>query len=173
MINLIFQGKCGMRKKILVFLLVLVILIQFIHPEKNKASEAQANSLGTVFSIPGNIKIILDKACNDCHSNNTTYPWYSNIQPVHWWMNHHIQEGKKELNFDEYSNKTLRYQYHKMEEIAEQVKEDEMPLESYTWMHEDSKLTQAEKKDLIDWADNIRAIMEVKYPIDSLIRKKQ
>jgi len=162
-----------MRKKILVFLLVLLIIIQFIHPEKNKASGVQTNFLGTVFPIPGNIKIILDKACNDCHSNNTRYPWYSNIQPVHWWMNNHVREGKRELNFDEYSNKTLRFQYHKMEEIAEQVKEGEMPLESYIWMHEDAKLTQAEKKELIDWADNNRASMVAKYPIDSLIRKKK
>ena len=162
-----------MRKKIFVLILVLVILIQFIHPEKNKASGVQANYLGTVFPVPNNIKIILDKACNDCHSNNTRYPWYSHIQPVHWWMNHHVQEGKRELNFDEYSNRALRFQYHKMEEIADQVKEGEMPLESYTWMHEDAKLTQAEKKELIDWADNIRANMEAKYPIDSLIRKKK
>jgi len=87
-------------------------------------------------------------------------------------MNNHVLEGKSHLNFDEYSNKTLRFQYHKMEEIAEQVKEGEMPLESFTWMHEDAKLTEAEKKELINWADNIRATMEAKYPRDSLIRKK-
>ena len=98
-----------MRKKILVFLLIFLIVIQFIHPEKNKASGAQANSIGTVFPVPENVKTILEKACNDCHTNNTRYPWYSNIQPVHWWMNHHVQEGKRHLNFDEYTNRTLRY----------------------------------------------------------------
>ena len=161
-----------MRKKILIFLLVILVVIQIIHPARNKASGEQANFLGTVFPVPDNIKNILGKACNDCHSNNTHYPWYSKIQPVHWWMNNHIQEGKSHLNFDEYSHKSLRFQYHKMEEIAEMVKEGEMPLESYTWMHEDAKLTEAEKKELIDWADGIRAIMEAKYPKDSLIRKK-
>src|SRR5688572_25570485 len=161
-----------MRKKIFIFLLVILVVIQFIHPAKNKGSEVQKNFLGTVFPVPVNIKTILGKACNDCHSNNTDYPWYSNIQPVHWWMNNHIQEGKSHLNFDEYSHKSLRFQYHKMEEIAEMVKEGEMPLESYTWIHEDAKLTEAEKKELIDWADGIRATMEAKYPKDSLIRKK-
>ena len=161
-----------MRKKILISLVLLLIAIQFIHPEKNKASGVQANYLGTVFSVPDNIKIILGKACNDCRTNNTRYPWYSNIQPVHWWMNNHVVEGKSHLNFDEYANKTLRFQYHKMEEIAEEVKEGAMPLDSYTWMHEDARLTEAEKKELIDWADNIRADMEAKYPIDSLVRKK-
>lgn len=161
-----------MLKKILLSLLVIFIVIQFIHPEKNKATGTQTNFLGTVFPVPENIKAVLNKACNDCHSNNTRYPWYSRIQPVHWWMNHHIHEGKSHLNFDEYTNKNLRFQYHKMEEIAEQVKEGEMPLESYTWMHEDAKLTEAEKKELINWADNIRASLEAKYPMDSLVRKK-
>lgn len=76
------------------------------------------------------------------------------------------------MNFDEYANKNPRYQYHKMEEIAEMVKEGEMPLDSYIWMHKDAKLTEAEKNKLISWADAIRDSMKLKYPIDSLVRKK-
>jgi len=161
-----------MRKKILITLAVLLIIIQFIHPEKNKASGPQINALATRITVPDNIKSIFAKACNDCHSNNTRYPWYSSIQPVDWWMNHHVREGKKELNFDEYTNRPLRYQYHKMEEIADEVKEGEMPLDSYTWVHQDARLTESEKKEIIDWANNVRANMESRYPKDSLIRKK-
>ena len=162
-----------MRKKILITLAVLLIIIQFIHPEKNKAPGRQANALATLITVPDNIKNIFAKACNDCHSNNTRYPWYSHIQPVDWWMNNHVREGKRELNFDEYASKPLRYQYHKMEEIADEVKEGEMPLDSYTWMHRDARLTETEKKEVIDWANSVRANMESKYPRDSLIRKKQ
>ena len=129
-----------MLKKILVVLLLALIVIQFIHPKKNKAAGVQANYIGTVYSMPEDLKIILAKACNDCHTNNTNYPWYTHIQPVDWWMNNHVKDGKKHLNFDEYTNRNLRYQYHKMEEIAEQVKENEMPLESYIWMHKNAKL---------------------------------
>lgn len=161
-----------MRKKILITLAVLLVIIQFIHPERNKAAGPQPNALSTHITIPDNIKNLLAKACYDCHSNNTRYPWYSQIQPVHWWMNHHVREGKEQLNFDEYSNRTLRYQYHVMEEITDEIEEGEMPLDSYTWMHREAKLTDAEKKDLIDWANKVRADMEAKYPKDSLIRKK-
>lgn len=161
-----------MLKKILLFLLVVLVVIQFIHPRKNKAEGAQPNFIGNTFPVPESVKAILAKACNDCHSNNTIYPWYSRIQPVDWWMNNHVQEGKRELNLDEYINRPLRYQYHKMEEIAEQVKEGEMPLNSYTWMHKDAILTETEKKELIDWADGIRDSLKARYPIDSLIRKK-
>ena len=161
-----------MLKKILLFLLTALIIIQFIHPEKNKAEGTQTNFIGNVFPVPEKVKVILAKACNDCHSNNTIYPWYTNIQPVHWWMNNHIMEGKKEINFDDYKNRSLRFQYHKMEEIVKQVKEDEMPLESYTWIHKDAKLTEVEKNELINWADGIRDSLKARYPIDSLIRKK-
>ena len=161
-----------MLKKILLVLVLALIIIQFIHPKKNKAASVQANYIGTAYSIHDDVKIILAKACNDCHTNNTNYPWYTHIQPVDWWMNNHVKDGKKHLNFDEYTNRNLRHQYHKMEEVAEQVKENEMPLESYTWMHKDAKLTEEEKTKLINWADEIRANMEVKYPKDSLIRKK-
>jgi len=161
-----------MIKKILVVLLIALIIIQFFHPKKNQASGAQPNYVGNVFAIPADVQGILKKACNDCHSNNTAYPWYSKIQPVDWWLDNHVQEGKRELNLDEYTNRRLRYQYHKMEEIADQVKKGEMPLNSYTWIHKDAILTEAEKTALIGWADGVREQMKAKYPLDSLIRKK-
>ena len=135
-----------MIKKILLFLVVGLVIIQFIHPEKNKAEGPQTNYIGNSFPVPEKVKAILARACNDCHSNNTNYPWYTRIQPVHWWMENHIKDGKKELNFDDYKNRSLRFQYHKMEEIAEQVNEGEMPLDSYTWIHKDAILTEEEKK---------------------------
>lgn len=161
-----------MLKKILLFLLVALVVIQFIHPKRNKTSGEQVNSIGKVYAIPADVESILKKACTDCHSNNTSYPWYSRLQPVHWWLNNHVREGKEHLNFDEYTNRSLRYQYHKMEETIEQVKEGEMPLNSYTWTHKDARLTQEEKDKLIDWAENVIKTMEAQYPIDSLKRKK-
>lgn len=161
-----------MLKKILLILLVLLVIIQFIHPKRNKAEGLQANSIETVHPVPGNVKSILTKACLDCHSNNTRYPWYTKFQPVDWWIAKHINEGKEHLNLDEYTNRSLRYQFHKMEEIVEQVKEDHMPLRSYTWIHKDAVLTEEEKNILIDWATSIQENMKAKYPIDSLIRKR-
>ena len=161
-----------MIKKILLVLLFGLIVIQFIHPKKNISPGPQPNYIGNVHPIPQNVKDILVKACNDCHSNNTRYPWYTKLQPVHWWLNHHIKEGKEHWNFDEYSNRNLRYQYHKLEELEEQVEENHMPLDSYTWTHKDAILTPDEKSALISWSVNARKSMESKYPVDSLKRKK-
>jgi Haem-binding domain len=161
-----------MLKKILLVLLAAFVVIQFIHPEKNTAEGLQPNYIGNAYTVPEDVRSILAKACNDCHSNNTVYPWYAKIQPVDWWLTNHVNDGKKHINFDEYTHKSLRYQYHKMEETVEMVKEGEMPLESYTWMHKDAKLTDEEKIKLTDWAQSVMKDMESKHPIDSLKRKK-
>ena len=161
-----------MIKKIGLVLLAGLLIIQIFHPPKNKSEGPQANFIGNKFSIPSDVNTILAKACNDCHSNNTRYPWYAKIQPVHWWLDGHIRNGKKHLNFDEYTDKSLRYQYHKMEETIEMVDEEHMPLDSYTWTHKDARLTEDEKKKLTGWAKSIMDTMRAQYPLDSLIRKK-
>ncbi|HEV8285114.1 MAG TPA: heme-binding domain-containing protein [Chitinophagaceae bacterium] len=161
-----------MFKKILFVLLIILIAIQFIHPTKNISTREPPHNISKAYHIPAEVKTILDKACMDCHSNNTRYLWYFKIQPIDWWLTNHINEGKRGLNFDEYTNRSLRYQYHKLEEIADQVKHDEMPLNSYNWIHKDAILTDQEKKTIIDWTESIRNEMKAKYPPDSLIRKK-
>jgi DNA replicative helicase MCM subunit Mcm2 (Cdc46/Mcm family) len=161
-----------MIKKILLFLLAALVVIQFIHPKPNKADGDQPNYIGKTFSVPDDVKTILAKACNDCHSNNTRYLWYSNIQPVDWWLTKHVNDGKRGLNLDEYTSKRLRYQYNKMKDVIEQVKEGDMPLNSYTWIHKDAKLTKDEKVKLTNWANSVMDTLKAKYPMDSLIRKK-
>jgi hypothetical protein len=86
-----------MLKKILLSLLALLVLIQFFRPEKNLSGE-RSNDISTQYHVPQNINILFDKACNDCHSNTTRYPWYSNIQPVAWWLADHVNDGKRHLN---------------------------------------------------------------------------
>ena len=162
-----------MFRKIMYVLLAAFIVIQFIHPAKNTSEGLQPNTIGNNYAIPADVKTILGKACNDCHSNNTRYPWYAKIQPVDWWMNKHVVDGKKDLNFDEFTNRAPRYQYHKMEEVIEMVKEREMPLKSYTWTHKDARLNSNEREKLTGWAQSVMDAMKVKYPVDSLIRPKR
>lgn len=161
-----------MFKKILIFLLFVFIVIQFFHPKPNKSAAEQKAFIGRTYVIPGDVESILKKACYDCHTNNTRYPWYSNIQPVDWWLDNHIKDGKKHLNYDEYTSRSLRSQYHKMEETIDMIRENEMPLNSYTWIHKDARLSEEEKSKLIGWAESVMDTMKIRYPIDSLIRKK-
>jgi hypothetical protein len=161
-----------MIKKILLVLLVAFIVIQFFRPEKNISTEPSPNSISSLMALPAPVEGILQKSCYDCHSNNTDYPWYAKVQPVTWWLNDHIKDGKKHLNFSEYASYSLRRQYHKMEEVIEMVKEEEMPLNSYTLVHRDADLSDSEREVLTSWAASVMDDMKAKYPIDSLIKKK-
>lgn len=151
-------------------LLIAFIVIQFFRPEKNTDTGDQPNAISKKFAVSADVKTILDKACMDCHSNNTRYPWYNNIQPVAWWLDGHVKDGKGELNFDEFTNRRPRFQYRRMEQTIELVKEEEMPLNSYTWTHKDAILSEEEKKKIYDWAKSIIIALEAQYPIDSLKR---
>jgi len=158
-------------KRILLILLIALLAIQFVRPAKNESTD-KSKHISKLYAVPADVNTILTKACNDCHTNNTIYPWYAEVQPVTWWLDDHIKEGKKHLNFDEYTTFSLRKQYHKMEEVVEQVKEKEMPLNSYTWVHRDAKLTDAEHVALTTWAQSVMDTMKAHYPIDSLVRKR-
>lgn len=138
-------------KKILLALLVVFIAIQFIQPAHNKTVQVLPTDFAKVFVVPNNVQSVLQTACYDCHSNNTNYPWYSNIQPMAWIMANHIKNGKEKLNFSDFGSNSARKQISKLKEIANQIKDDEMPLSSYKMMHKKANLTEEEKGLIIDW----------------------
>lgn len=158
-------------RRLLLLLLLAFIVIQFFRPAKNKAASISKNDISTLYAVPADVQTILKTSCYDCHSNNTVYPWYAEVQPVAWWLNEHIVDGKKDLNFSEFASYRLRRQYRKLEEINELVKENEMPLESYLWVHKDAKLNEQQKLTLANWVAAVRDTLKARYPIDSLIRK--
>lgn len=139
-------------KKIGIALFAILVLIQFIRPERNGNWEKSDNDISMAINVPSNLQQILETSCYDCHSNHTTYPWYTNIQPIGLWMQHHVDEGKEELNFSEFKTYKPKRQKHKLEEIAEQVNEHEMPLSSYTLIHKNAILTPEQNVALVSWA---------------------
>jgi cytochrome c553 len=140
--------------KILIAIAVILVAIQFIRPAKNDGNAYAATDVTHVINTSEDVKQILATSCNDCHSNHTTYPWYNNIQPVAGWLGHHVDEGKQELNLTEFANYPVKKQIHKLEETAEMVREGEMPLNSYLWVHGDAKLSPAQKELLAKWAED-------------------
>ncbi len=159
-------------KKILVLLLIVFIVIQAFRPAKNVSGE-NSNSIAKNYPLPEEVKTILVKACNDCHSNQTAYPWYAEIQPVGWWLGNHIKDGKRHFNLDEFSGYRIGRQYKKLQECAEQVKKGEMPLDSYTWIHKKAILTDTEKQALYNWCSMLRDTIKARYAADSLVVPKR
>lgn len=153
-------------------LLLAFIVIQFFRPAKNKAEGTSNNDITKIYPVPGDVQTILKTSCYDCHSNNTVYPWYAEVQPVAWWLDGHIKDGKKDLNFSEFASYRIRRQYKKLEEINDLVKKDAMPLNSYLWIHKDAILNEEQKLTLAQWVTAIRDTIKATYPADSLVRKK-
>lgn len=146
-----------MLRKILLFLLAVLVLIQFIPINKEIPEDLVASdTFYTVNQVPGNIQNIMDKACMDCHSYNTEYPWYTAIAPVKFFIQDHISEGREHLNFDVWASYSDKKADHKLEECVEELEEGEMPLEGYVIMHSDADLSKEEQKELIGYFQSLR-----------------
>jgi len=163
-----------MFKKILLTLLALFLIIQLFRPEKNNSNDL-TNAVTKKYEVPEEVAVILKNACNDCHTNNTVYPWYANIQPAAWWLEEHVVDGKKHLNLSDFIKLPIAVQNHKFEEIVEVIDENEMPLESYTYLglHQEANLTSADKDILKGWAVKQMDYLKSNYPADSLIMKRR
>lgn len=160
-------------KRLLILLLIAFIAIQFVRPAKNLSNVTQPNDISTKYAIPVDVQATLKASCYDCHSNNTKYPWYNNIQPAAWFLADHVKEGKREINFNEFASYSIGKQYRKLEELNAEVQDGEMPLESYTLIHADAKLTELQKAGIKTWVTTLRDSIKAQYPADSLVRKQR
>jgi len=145
-----------MLKIFLILLFIIFIIIQFFRPEKNVSSETLATDFLIDTKANDNIATIIKTSCYDCHSNNTEYPWYAEVAPVSWWMAHHVDEAKEELNFSEWSTFSEKRKRKKLKEMVEELEEKEMPLKTYLPLHPEAKLSNQERVDLIAWIKSLK-----------------
>jgi len=143
--------KLNMIGWLAVIVVAVVLAIQVIPVERNVSTVPPGQSFQKTEKVPANVAAILKVSCYDCHSNNTRYPWYSELQPGAWFMARHIKKGKEELNFDEFNNYSKRRKKAKIKSIISQIEKDEMPLRSYRMMHGNARLSADEKKELLDF----------------------
>ena len=121
-----------MKKKILYSLLAVIIIIQFFRVDKTNPKITKVDDFITITQPPVEVANMLKSACYDCHSNETKYPWYCNVSPVSWWIKHHINEGRRELNFSNWGKYKTKRKNHKFKEMTKEIKNDEMRSEEHT-----------------------------------------
>jgi hypothetical protein len=167
------SGESAMKflRRAFFFVVAVFIVLQFFRPAKNHWAGADGNEIQKHFLVPADVQEVLRNSCYDCHSNNTHYPWYAEVQPVGWLLANDIQEGKSELNFDEFGSYRAMRKYRKFKEIQDQVDRREMPMPSYVMMHGKAELTEETKALLINWTTAMRDSMKAHFPIDSLERR--
>jgi hypothetical protein len=152
-----------------IVLAVALVAVQFYRPEKNQAPETPDDFI-RAYRPPEQVETVLRAACYDCHSNQTRYPWYAEVMPLGWWLNDHVVEAKRELNFSEFGSYRVRRKFRKLEEMIEQVQKGEMPLASYRLIHLDAELTAAQREDFVAWVGAARDTLKATTPPDSLAR---
>ena len=137
-------------------LLIAFVGIQFFPTERNQSEAEYASDFMEVNTVPPMVQNKIKVSCYDCHSNNTKYPWYNKVQPVAWFLEDHIEEGKNELNFNEWGDYSDRRKNSKLRSIISQIEDDEMPLDSYTFIHRDAKFSESEKKEILKYMTQLK-----------------
>lgn len=145
----------------LLVLLIIFIVIQFFGIDKSVPEYDETGDFLSVYNPPSEVETIFRTTCYDCHSYSTVYPWYSNIQPVAWWLEDHIEEGRDEMNLSLWEDYSGEDADHLLEEIVEMVEEEKMPLPSYTWAHADARLTDEQREEFTSWVSDLRSSLEL------------
>ena len=139
-------------KIVLIVAVAIAVIAQFIRPDLSNPPVVPEQTLAASTAVPGDVSSILRRSCSDCHTNSTSYPWYSQITPISWWLKDHVEHGREHLNFSVWNTYDTRRKVRRLEEVCEQVESREMPLPSYTWAHRDAPLSDGEVKTLCEWS---------------------
>lgn len=147
-----------MIKILKIFLIILVvafIALQFVPNKMPANSVAGKDDLISSGVLPSTISSILKTSCYDCHSNQTSYPWYSKVAPASWLLAKDIREGRDELNFSAWGSYSKRQQIKNLRKIKEEVASGAMPLRIYLIIHRDAKLSAEKKSALVKWTEDV------------------
>ena len=143
-------------KKLLLLAAALAVIIQFIPaPPKTNPQSDPARAFSAVMKPPAAVQNIFHRACFDCHSNETIWPWYANIAPVSWPVRKHVEDGRKHINFSEWlkPGEPSFSNWSDLEAICKAVREKTMPLPYYDWLHPQAKLSAEDRQTVCQWVD--------------------
>jgi heme-binding protein len=143
-------------KMVLMVLVFALVVIQFIPIDRSVPEVDPNDEFFVAIETPESIKAIMTSSCYECHSYQSEYPWYAYVAPLSLWIQGHIDEGREGMNFSVWASYDYEQRDEMLEEIVEEVEEGEMPLDSYLWLHPEARITDAQRKELIDWFERIR-----------------
>jgi hypothetical protein len=131
------------------------VAIQFVRPPRTNPVTIPERTLASRVPLSREAAAVLDRSCRDCHSNDTRWPWYSNVAPVSWFVIDHVDHGRRHLNYSDWVQYPPEDTQRLLKNICAFAKKDTMPLASYLWMHRESRLSDADVAALCDWTDGL------------------
>lgn len=137
-------------------ILILLAGLQFVRPAKTNPPIDETKTVEAYVQMPGEVSSIVDRACRDCHSHKTQWPWYSNTAPVSWFVIDHVNHGRKHLNFSDW-NHTDRHgpplgTAQQLGKICKEVSSGEMPLGSYLFLHPEARISTRDAQVICEWS---------------------
>ena len=144
-------------KKFLLILIGLFIIIQLVPYSVPANIEDKA---GEALEAPDNVQAILKTSCYDCHSNHTSYPWYSSIAPASWFTKMHVKKGRSKMNFSIWNSYSDEKKTKYLDKIPKAIESAKMPLPSYLLIHKDAILNDADKKTINGWTSEAKFDLE-------------
>ncbi len=131
------------------------IVIQLIQPKETNPPVIASRSISTHVKVPGDIKAILFRACGDCHSNQTVWPWYGHVAPISWVVVDDVNEGRRKLNFDDWETlQSSKQATDLLSGICKEVEQKGMPPFSYRIVHRQSGMNKQETATICSWANS-------------------
>jgi cytochrome c len=128
-----------------------VAALSLIHPWGNLRSGSPGNPILTGATVPDQIRASLVQTCGDCHSNNTRWPLYSRIAPASWLVQHDVHEGRQHLNLSLWEQYDIDKRIDLLGKMSTQLRQGKMPLKQYQLLHPEARLSDSERKQLVDW----------------------
>lgn len=140
-------------KRILLSLVAVILAIQVIRPAMTNPPVDAAKTVDAVAQVPADVSALLQRSCNDCHSNATVWPWYSNVAPASWLLVSHVESGRRHLSLSNWADYSPANKRKKLDAICEHVKEGEMPMSSYVLIHRNAALSSTDVQAICGWTE--------------------
>jgi hypothetical protein len=160
-------------KWIAIGLVALFLAAQLYQPERSNPPVDESKTLYATLNVPPDVKAILDRSCTDCHTNNTTWPWYSYVAPTSWLTARDVKNGRSNMNLSIWGTYKKTKQAGKLDDITDQLADDKMPLKPYRLMHPGSVLSKEEIALITRWAEKERDRLSEPDTTESTPKKRE
>lgn len=138
-------------KTVGIIVAVVLLVAQVYRPERSNPQVDPQRGIHAILSVDPTVTTVFNRACRDCHSNQTVWPWYTSVAPASWLVVSDVRRGRTAMNLSEWGNYTPQQQQKHLKAICSEVTEGEMPALQYIWMHRDAVLNPAEKAAVCQW----------------------
>jgi hypothetical protein len=143
-------------------LLAGALVIQLVRPARTNPPTDPARTMVATAHVTPEASAVLDRACRDCHSNDTRWPWYSNVAPISWFVINHVNSGRRHFNYSAWAAHDEDKKPRILKDICELTRKKDMPMESYLWVHSDARVSDADIAALCTWTDAARPQLQAR-----------